>query len=68
MYYNPEPEPKKELPKFADIGDNCDYNYDCDCGNRDKLHYQWYISLQSNYQSMLFYGLILCLIYINLLF
>ncbi len=47
MYYNPEPEPKKELPKCADIGDNYDYNYDCDWGNRDKLHYQWYLCNQT---------------------
>ncbi len=47
MYYNPEPEPKKELPKCADIGDNCDYNYDCDWGNRDKLHCQWYLCNQT---------------------
>ncbi len=47
MYYNPEPEPKKELSKFADIGDNCDYNYDCDWGNRDKLHWQRYLCNQT---------------------
>ncbi len=47
MYQNPEPEPKKELPKCADIGDKCDYDYDCDWGNRAKLHCPWYLCNQT---------------------